>query len=312
MTMLVDTRTARRPWPSRAVVGGVVCVAVAGAAGWAIGGSVGPPEPVAIPAPIVSVGGFEVQVSPAWSAAEAAPGPEVPGGRAFAPAAGLPARVLLVADKAAGPSLLPASLRAELGTSLPRPRRARVAGRRAWRYGPVRGDERVLSVTVLPTTTGVLAVACSAPPETWSVALGCAAGVEAVAPHAGRILEPSADLAFRRGAPAVLRRFDDRRRAGRTALARTRRPGARAGAARRLAAGHREAASALAPLSSEGAPAAAVAALRRAARAYDRLAAAARARAAGRQRSAAAAVRRSDAALRTALDRLRPAAVARR
>lgn len=302
--MLVDTHTPQRAGPSRAVLGGIFAVAAAAAGGWWLGGTARSPAPVAAPAPLVAIGGFDVALSPAWTPAEAGPGPDVPGGQAFAPAAGLPARALVTAGQASDPSLVPAALRPALGTPLPAPRRTRVAGRLAWTYGPVRDAKRVLSVTVLPTTAGVLAITCSAPPETWSVALGCAGGVQAVSPRTGGILEPAPDLAFRRAAPAVLRTLGARRAGARAALARSRRPAGRAAAARRLARVHRNAAAALAPLAARGASADAVAALRRGAAGYDNLAVAARGRDPARQAAAGAAIARAERALTGALRRL--------
>jgi hypothetical protein len=155
----------------------------------------------------------------------------------------------------------------------------------------------VVEVTLAPTTAGVFAVACSAPPETWSTAIGCAAGIRSI-DAGGDGLLPAPDLAFRRQAPAVLGTLDGKRVAGRAALAR----GRRVAAARTLAGAHRAAAAALAPLAAPGATTETVAALRRAAASYDALA-----RAAGRARYIAArrSVTRAEAGLAAALKRLR-------
>jgi hypothetical protein len=299
--MLVDTATPRRSGPSRAVLAGVAAVAVAAAGGWWLGGVSRAPAPVAEPASIVTVGGVGLELDPSWTPAKASPGPDVEGGRAFAPAAGLHARALLVTGPVVDPSLVPEALRPELPAALPAPRRTRLAGLAAWTYGPVRGEDRVLQVTVVPTTEGAFAVACSSPPQTWSVALGCASGVRRLAPVRGHALAPAADLAFRGAAPDVLRELDAERVAARTELARTRRPAAAA----KLARDHRAAAAALAPLAVEGPTTGVVAALRRAAWGYDSLATAARREERRRFTHARAKIARADAALATALERLR-------
>ena len=131
----------------------------------------------------------------------------------------------------------------------------------------------MLEVTVAPTTGGMLAVACAAPPASWNAALGCEAGVRAITSAGSEALAPAADLAFRQAAGPVLRMLDGERVAGRRALA------TRLSAAAALADAHRAAAAELEPFVVPGPPADVVAALRDAARGYDAL----------RRRSAAAA-----------------------
>jgi hypothetical protein len=299
--MLVDTATPRRSGSPRALFAGVALVAIAAVGGWWLGGVSRAPEPIAAPSSVLVLGHVEVEVDPAWTSSKAAPGPDVEGARAYAPAAGLPARALVVAGSVRDPSLVPAALRPELPARLPAPRRTRLAGLAAWTYGPVRGEDRVLQVTVVPTTGGAVAVACSAPPQSWSVALGCASGVRRLVPMRGHPLAPAHDLAFRQRAPGALRELDADRVPLREALARTR----RAAAAAELARAHRTAAAALAPLAVEGPSAATVAALRRAAWGYDSLAAATRRDERRRFARARAKIRRADAALASALERLR-------
>jgi hypothetical protein len=112
-----------------------------------------------------------------------------------------------VTGPAADASLVPAALRAEL----PAPRRATLADLEAWGYGPFRAKDRVVEVTVAPTTSGVLAVTCSAPPASWSAALDCADGVHAITSVKAQALAPAADLAFRQSADPILGALDDRR-----------------------------------------------------------------------------------------------------
>jgi hypothetical protein len=262
--MLVDTATPRRPGPSRALLAGFVAVVAAVGAGWWLGGVSRSPEPFDVDTAIVPVGNIRVEVASDWTPATPAPGPDAEGGRAFAPAAGLPARALLVSGPAAEPSLIPAALRDAMPDTLPAARRTKLAGVAAWTYGPVRSEERVMQVTVVPTTVGVLAVVCSSPPETWSVALGCASGVRGLSPVGGRTLEPSAEVAFRSRAGEVLRSLDRVRVSGREALA----SGPRRAAARRLAAAHGEAAAGLERTAVRGVTGETVVALRGAAQAY--------------------------------------------
>jgi hypothetical protein len=131
------------------------------------------------------------------------------------------------------------------------PRRAAwLAGHPAWRYG---------RVTLLPTTAGVLALACDR----------CAEGVTGVS---GAIaLAPSPDLAFRLRLPGVLARLDGERVSARAALRRARTRRAQASAARALAAAYRRATGVLEPLAGP-AQRPVVAALTGLAGAYDRLA----------------------------------------
>jgi hypothetical protein len=294
MTMLVDTRTARPAGSSRARLARLAIVAAAGVGGWWLGTVVRAPDRIATPRPLVAVGPMQLALAPEWTRA---PGPDVRGAQSFAPVDGMPARALLVAGPAVDASLIPAALRAQLPTPLPAPRRAKLGGLPAWTYGPIRADGRVTEVTVAPTTVAVLAVACSAETETWSAALGCEAGVRSIASPGGDALVPAPDLAFRRRAPAVLRRLDGKRVAGRAALAR----GRRIAASHRLARAHRAAAAALAPFAAPGATAGTVAALRRTAASYDAFA-----RARGRRGFIAArkSVTRAEAALAAALKRL--------
>ena len=298
MTMLVDTRSERSAGLSRTRLAGLAVLAVASAGGWWLGGVARAPDPVAAPPPPATVSRIQVELPPAWTVAPAPPGSAVRGSQSYAPVAGMPARALLVSGLPADASLVPAALRAELPAQLPQPRRTKLAGRPAWTYGPIRDGARVMEVTVAPSTAAVLAVACSAPTETWSAALGCEAGIRSIGPAGGDPLTPAPDLAFRRLAPGAIRKLDGKRVAGRAALAR----GPRPAVARNLAAAHRDAAAALAPLAATKSTTAAVAALRRTAGGYDQLA-----RAAGRDRYLAArqAVNRAEAGLAGALKRLR-------
>ncbi len=156
-------------------------------------------------------------------------------------------------DNRATLTLTPPAARSLLPAALPAggPRRAaRLAGRPAWRYG---------RVTVLPTSAGVLALACDT----------CAAGVTGLSGAAA--LAPSPDVAFQLRLPAILGRLDRERVTSRAALQRARTHPAQAAGARTLASAHQRAADALRPLAGP-AQRPLVSALLELAAAYDRLA----------------------------------------
>jgi hypothetical protein len=294
--VLSGLRTVR---PPAALVAGGLALALAAAGGWLLGGSSRAPAPAVAPNSVTTLGDVQLELEAGW-----APAASVDGLTAFATVPGLPARALFESGPAVDASLIPATLRADLPDSLPAPHKATLGGLAAWRYGPLRNRGRVLELTVAPTTGGVLAVACVAPPSAWSGALGCADGVHAIA-TGDRALTPAPELAFRQAAGPALKTLDDARVAGRARL-----DAAPNKASAALARTHREAATALAPFAVSGAPAAAVAALRDAARGYDALGSMPDRRfVTRRQRVRYVAVRgriaRADAALAAALAQLR-------
>jgi hypothetical protein len=154
---------------------------------------------------------------------------------AFQPYPGTSDRALAMLAPADHPSLIPSTLRHLLG-ALPRhPVAARLAGWPAWRYPPMlpRVGNRTVSITVMPTTRGVLAVACV---SSVTVAYpGCALDVKAVSVADAAPLVPSTAVALGLELPAALRRLDRARVTGRSALEHARSPAAQAAAARRLA-----------------------------------------------------------------------------
>jgi len=301
-TMPLGATAHRRAGSLLAVLVCAAGVVAAMASGWLLTGALREPAVTARESSVASIGGVRLELSPVWTPGHAAPGS--PGVTIFAPAPGLAAQALIASGPAADASLVPAALRSVLPDRLPAPRRAGLAGLRAWRYGPVEHSGRRVEVTVAPTTTGSLAVACSAPPEVWRVALGCASGVRRIT-TASAPPAPARDLSFRRRAAPALRALEARRIPLRSALARARRSAGRRAAARRLARTHRAVATALAPFAVPGASADAVAALRRAAVGYERLAGASRPRARARYLAARRVVARADAALARSLKRLR-------
>jgi hypothetical protein len=157
-----------------------------------------------------------------------------------------------------------------------------------------------MDLTVLPTSAGVLAVACVAPRFAWSAAVGCAAAIKRVNVSGAAIFTPAANLSFRLRLPAVVAALDRARVSDREALrdARTR-PG-QARIAARLARAHRAAVAAVRPLAADqGAPL--LLALQATGTAYDRLARAAAHGWPSRYRASRLAVSRADARLTRAL-----------
>jgi hypothetical protein len=294
--VLAGLRTVR---PPAALVAGGCALALAAAGGWLLGGNSRAPAPTVAPNSVTKLGDAQLELEAGW-----APAASVDGLTAFAPVPGLPARALFESGPAVDASLIPATLRADLPDRLPAPHKATLGGLAAWSYGPLRDRGRVIELTVVPTTGGVLAVACVATPSAWSGALGCADGVHAIA-TGDRALTPAPELAFRQAAGPALETIDEARVAGRARLEEARRT-----AAASLARAHRDAATALAPFAISGAPADAVAALRDAARGYDALGSIPDRRfVTRRQRVRYVAVRqeiaRADAALAAALAQLR-------
>jgi hypothetical protein len=297
-------RTLRDVWalrPSGAAFAGAATLALAIGAGWWLGGASHESAPPTAAPSVVAIGEMKVELESAWVPASATRGLAVEGAEVFAPAPGLAARAVLVSGPAVDASLVPSSLRPNLPTVLPAPRRATLAGLAAWTYGPLVDGGRSLEVTVAPTTAGTLAIVCSAPPSGWSAWVDCGNGVLGIDTGSAKALAPAPDLAFRQVAGPVLERLDSQRVAGRERLAEAPRAAPAAGLAR----AHREAAAALAPFAAAGATNDAVVALRQVAGAYDTLRAAGERRNRARFIAAREAVRRTEATLAGALAALR-------
>lgn len=297
-----------------AALSGTALLLVAGAlalAGWWVGDATRP-APQAPPPPVreVKIGPVGVAVSGEWSAVD---GPRSLRGldpavaRVFAPTAGLSVRAVLSAGPAVDPTLLPRALRTRLGDPVPEPVAVRVAGARAWTYrgpSPSGDGERLIEVTVLPTTAGVLSVGCLASHASWNAARGCAGGIERLDLAGARVLAPSEDLAFRQRLGAMIDGLDQRRVDLRRTLRRSRTAPRQAAAANRLSRVHRGVAATLAPLAPEtGAPVKLNAALRDTARAYRRLAIGARRGSAVRYARARRGIRAAEARLERRLRR---------
>ena len=210
---LADLQAAR---PSGAMVAGATALVLAAAGGWWLGGASREQAPPPAREAVVAVGAFELGLESTWVSAASVPGLPVAGAEVLAPAPGLAERALLVTGPAADATLIPSALRSELPVSLPKPRRAALAGLPAWTYGPLRDEGRTLEVTVAPTTAGILALACSA--TSWSAWVDCGDGVHAVATGEAKALAPTAELAFLQAAGPVLGTLDAERVSGRARL----------------------------------------------------------------------------------------------
>lgn len=288
-----------------AVAAAVVAVAVI--AGIAAGRSVTPRETVPAAPRVVQTGPARLALPAEWRPTllnkARVRGLDPRSAVALEPYPGSLAWVVATFAPADDESLIPGALRDLLGGPPSSPVATQLRGWPAWHYLPqlTRGGSRTVEVTVLPTTRGVLAVACLSPVGVLEV--DCASAVAAVSVADAAPLVPSRSLALALRMPAVLRPLDRARVAWRTRLARAGTPAAQAAIARRLARAYSSAAASL-----SGQPGAALRAqLRRAARAYGALGAAASARAIGRFKAARADVNTAERGLAAALARLRAA-----
>jgi hypothetical protein len=262
-----------------------------------IAGAPAAPAPTAAPvapAPATATGGgVQLEVPGGWSRAAGAAIPGLPfrhplGLRRDAGGLRLTAEVLPMRTR----TLLPPAL------APGRPAVVRLAsGQRAWRYAFVRAgataadgagatpggaapatapSAAMLVVWALPTARGVATVACLGP-RARAVPPDCAAIARSLATPATAALALGPRTAYRSRLPAVVAALDAARVRGRRALAAAPHARGQVREAAGLAAAHRAAATALAPLARPEEDAA-VRGLRRVAAAYDALAAAAHGR----------------------------------
>ena len=209
------------------------------------------------------------------------------------------------------PSLLPAAV-VEAG-EISEPQLLRLAGRGVWGYEVPAGEpgKRLVALT-LPTTGGVVTIACRAlAEEAQSAAADCAGAMEALDVDGAQALPPAPETAASIVLPEAIEALNRQRRKWRRALAATRSPAGRDNAARRLADAYAAAAARLRPLAS-GDARRLTAALDAQARGYRALAAASARRDAVAARRAGAAVGAGDRRLGPLLRRVsRPQATDR-
>jgi hypothetical protein len=307
---LVPLASPRPPLRGAYLALALAALLLALAAGWLVRSAVtDEPPPLPPPPRSVDLGPVRAAVAGAWAperlALAGVPGLDERAGAAFAPAPGLPAHAVVTLAPIDDATLVPAALRSLLSRPLPAPRKAALLGVPAWRYGPqpLPGD-RIMEVTVAPTTAGALAVACVSESTSWVAASGCATGVKRLSIRDASWVAPSPDLALRAESEGVIASLDQRRIALRAKLRAAASPRAQRRIAGRLAVRYALAAAALDPLAAGDTGHAIVAALRAGSASYRALATAAGNTWPARYRQARRGVARSDAELRRTLARL--------
>jgi hypothetical protein len=137
-------------------------------------------------------------------------------------------------------SLIPRALRALVHEPRSQPRATSLAGRPAWVYRALDTPRQdlMMDVTVLPTTAGMLAVACASSTHSSDAASDCASSVKSVSMRGVAALKPSPPVALALELPAILEPLDHARVGGRAALSRARSPEAQALTLHRLASQH--------------------------------------------------------------------------
>ena len=302
-----------RPSASRArsAASAVAVTSIAAAAflGWSVGRAANPaPAPESSPAQRAIVAGpARVTLPPDWSPAELSAtglkGLDPASTSAFTVSPGLRAFGLVMFGTPDLPSLIPGPLQGVLRRPPAAPEATVLAGRQAWLYPAVptaRGDG-LIDITVLPTSAGVLVVACVASRSIWAAASGCGSDVQGIALESGRVL-PAVELVFRLQLRLALTRLDRARSAGDVALRAALTPNAQAAASRRLAGAYRAAAQAVAPSAARVEAAGTIVALLRRTRAvYGRISQAAAAGSTRRYNAARAELRKVERRLSQAL-----------
>jgi hypothetical protein len=254
----------------------VLGVAVAVAIGWLAGSAVDPEETTTqAPTEPALVGPATVEPGEGWrrvAGAGEATGLDTAATAVFALDPGSSGRAVVTLGETDHPSLIPAGLRSQLSGAPGDPAPALLLGRPAWLYveRPADGG-RSMDITVLPTTAGVLAVACTATKADFQSASGCASDIRALELRGAQPRRPTADLPLRSRLPAAIAELDRRRVPLRETLQAATTRADQARTAERLAGAYGAAASSLAPYVPPGADATVVAALQRVQRAYERL-----------------------------------------
>jgi hypothetical protein len=145
------------------------------------------------------------------------------------------------------PSLLPADVRVASAGNLPAPRLQRLDSRSVWRYEIPAA--RTLVAMTLPTTGGVVTIACQADARVIAAASDdCEGAMGALRIDGAAELMPAPETAARIVLPAIIGKLNRQRRSGRRALRATRSPQRRGEAAQHLALAYRNAAVRLRPL----------------------------------------------------------------
>jgi hypothetical protein len=284
-----------------ATAGGIAIAVPAGIGAAAIVAPDGQPRAPATR--VVHAGSALLTVPSEWDRATPFPGLKPDRTAVLAPSGGLPARAVITFGPADHGSLLPADLRAVVDPPLLQPRKATLAGRPAVTYRAIRAHGMLLDVTVLPSTAGMLAVACAAPADSGYDRSECASSIASVSVPGATELAPSPAIPLASRLPAAIERLDRATVAGRAALRDAHTPTAQARAADRLADRHATAADSLRSAFG-GASRPVAAALDRTASGYEALTAAALEGSAVGFAEARGDVRLAEAGLTTAIDEI--------
>jgi hypothetical protein len=249
----------------------------------------------------VTIGRLRLESDPGWTRLDRTPA--VPGFASdrsvgFSPYPGLNTVAVATLEPATDATLLPEELRGDA----PRPAAGRIAGLPAWFYRGLTAGRWRLDAAVLPTTQGIVTVACAVPGKVGDLPVGCLDGVRRVAVADATTLPPDKSVAFRTQLPGAVIELDTARVQDRTAIRRAKTPTGQAKAAARLRRAHLKAADRLAPAAADAQGGAAlVRALRESASAYGALERAAKRRDRRAWTRARAQARRAESELTRAL-----------
>jgi len=286
----------------------LLCTVLAALAGWGAARALRSHSQDVGASRTITIGLARLKVPASWTAIKAAgagiPGLDSPSTRAFRIDDGLGRHAFVTLAAPADRRLIPASLRPELRSPFGAPIPTFLAGYPAWAYSGISTahPDVVVQLTVLPTTAGVLAVAC---PSRSAVAApsGCEQDVDQLFVGDAHVLRPTPETAFQLAMPAVLTRLQDDRAAIAPRLAAARDGGAQAQALQAVGKAYAAAARRLDPLAPRrGWAATLLAALHSAARAYGAAGTAAGIGALGDYSVARAAVMAAESKVATALD----------
>ncbi len=294
-----------RPRPAlRWVAVGVALAVVGAVGGWFVAHRIASRAPAAAPGAterLLDAGPARLRVSAPWTPARRRPAVAgLTGAPAWTPFAGLSTTVSVALLPAQQATLLPTALVNSVSGALPRAQAARLVGLHALAYHGVRSGQSLLDVYAIPTTRGVLTLACTTGANAAEAPAWCLNGLDSVTVDGAKPLAPAPDTAYRLGAAAVLRPLDRARVGERRALRAAKRYAGQGHAAQALASAYLTAARALGPLvPASGAAAAVPGALRTAATAYQGLARAAAHRDRRGWNRARGAVARAETAVKT-------------
>jgi hypothetical protein len=287
------------------------CMVVPALAGWGVARGLRPPSRDAAGASrSVTIGPARLKVPSSWIAIDNPASAGIPGldstsTRAFRIEDGLGRHAFVTLAPPADHLLIPSSLRPALRPPIGAPMPAFLAGYPAWSYSNVATARPnvVMELTVVPTTAGVLAVACTS--RLLVAPSGCDLDVKQIFVSAAHVLRPTADAAFRLAMSTVLTRLQHDRAASEGQLNAARDAGAQALGLEAFAKAYATAARGLDRFAPRRGPAATlVASLDSAGGAYRAAGTAARIGAVGDYSVARAAVRAAESKVATALGRV--------